>query len=431
MTGILQVVLWTSAGALIATYIGYPVVLFILSRSIRRSPPASAAEPDSVTLVIAARDEEAVIGEKLRSCLEQNYPQDKLEIIVVSDGSTDGTIDSVEKLKSDRVRVMALPSAAGKAAALNEAMSAVTTDIAVLSDARQALDPNAVSRLMRWFPDSRIGAVSGDLRFGGEPTKGVERAAAIYWSYEREIRDSEARLDSCIGATGALYAIRAELWRPLPPGLILDDMYTPLQIALQGYRIHYETEAAASDWYPVSADVEFKRRVRTLSGNYQLLEALPELLIPWRNRLWTQFLLHKLGRLASPLFLFLIFVASAFIPGTLYKFLFASQTFAWIAGVGIRSEWLPEFLKRPHGLLRTFALFQVAAAVAFWKFVRRDYDVWRPGTTLMQPGVGINEPEHSGTSGAGSDLSESRSIIQTAIEQDVDMGEPERRRARS
>ena len=393
MTGVLLAVFWTSAAALAATYVGYPAVVFLLSRFVRRSVPSDEGRSKpAVTLIIAARDEEGVIGQKVRTCLEQDYPEDRLEILVVSDGSTDGTIDAVERLGSPRIRVMGLPSAAGKATALNEAMSTVGTEFVVLSDARQALEPDAVSRLMRWFPDPRVGAVSGDLHFAGRPDRGVERAMAIYWGYEREIRDSESRLDSCIGATGALYAIRSRLWKPLPAGLILDDVFTPMQIALQGYRVQYETQAAATDRFSTSPGVEFRRRVRTLSGNYQLLGALPDLLVPWRNRLWIQFMFHKIGRLASPLFLFLMFIASAFIPGLPYKLLFGAQAFVWITGLGIRSEWLPAWLRRPHGVLRTFALSQVAAATAFWKFLRNDYDVWRPGTTLMQTVPVVAEP---------------------------------------
>jgi cellulose synthase/poly-beta-1,6-N-acetylglucosamine synthase-like glycosyltransferase len=385
MTGVLVAVFWTSAAVLGATYFGYPLVVFLLSRFVRRSTFATDGMQEPVTLIIAARDEEEVIGQKLRTCLDQDYPEDLLKIIVVSDGSTDGTIDAVKKLGSPRISIIAVPSAAGKASALNEAMSSADTEIVVMSDARQALDPYAVSRLVRWFSDERFGAVSGDLHFPSRPERGIERAAAMYWSYERRIRESEARIDSCIGATGALYAIRRALWKPLPSGLILDDMFTPMQIALQGYRVQYETEAAATDRLPISPGQEFRRRVRTLSGNYQLVEAMPELLIPWRNRLWIQFMFHKIGRLVSPLALFLTFVASAFIPGKLYSVLFAAQVFVWIGGLGLRSEWLPPFLRRPHGVLRTFALFQVAAAVAFWRFVRHDYDVWRPGTTLIQP----------------------------------------------
>jgi biofilm PGA synthesis N-glycosyltransferase PgaC len=422
MTGVLLAVFWTSAGALAAIYVGYPVVVFLLSRFVRRSVPSDEGlSKPAVTLIIAARDEEEVIGQKVRTCLEQDYPEDRLEILVVSDGSTDGTIDAVEQLGSPRIRVMGLPSAAGKATALNEAMSTVGTEFVVLSDARQALEPDAVSRLMRWFPDPRIGAVSGDLHFAGRPDRGVERAMATYWSYEREIRDSESRLDSCIGATGALYAIRSRLWKPLPAGLILDDVFTPMQIALQGYRVQYETGAAATDRFSASPGMEFRRRVRTLSGNYQLLGALPDLLIPWRNRLWVQFMFHKIGRLASPLFLLLMFVASAFIPGLPYKLLFGAQAFVWITGLGIRSEWLPAWLRRPHGVLRTFALSQVAAATAFWKFLRNDYDVWRPGTTLMQTVPVVAEP---GSEGHGLKVAAPESIAKEAAE-------PDRKRAQS
>jgi cellulose synthase/poly-beta-1,6-N-acetylglucosamine synthase-like glycosyltransferase len=392
MTGIFVAVFWTSAAVLGATYVGYPLVVYLLSRFRRRSTPATDGMSEPVTLIIAARDEEEVIGPKLRSCLEQDYPESLLKLIVVSDGSTDGTVDVVRELDSPRISLMIIPSAAGKANALNIAMSSADTDIVVMSDARQALNPHAVSRLVRWFSDQRFGAVSGDLHFPSRPEGGVGRAAAMYWSYERRIRDSEARIDSCIGATGALYAIRRSLWKPLPSGLILDDMFTPMQIALRGSRIQYETEAAATDLLPVSPDQEFRRRVRTLSGNYQLLGTMPELLIPWKNRLWIQFMFHKIGRLVSPLALILVFVASAFIPGKPYSALFAAQAFVWLAGLGIRSEWLPRFLQKPHGVLRTFTLFQVAAAVAFWKFVRHDYDVWRPGTTLMQPESVVLEP---------------------------------------
>ncbi len=387
MTGVLLGVFWTSAGVLLATYLRYPAIVFALSRLARRVPSVDERAHRRVTLIIAARDEEDVIGPKLRSCLDQDYPADQLDILVVSDGSTDGTVDACRGLRSPRVRVLALPAAMGKASALNEAMSTIDSEFIVMSDARQPLEPRAVSRLMRWFSDPRIGAVSGDLRFASRPDRGVERATAFYRGYERGIRVSEARLDSCVGATGALYAFRAGLWKPLPSGLILDDVCTPMQIALQGYRIWYETEAKATDQFPDSPASEFKRRMRTLAGNYQLLTEMPELLVPWRNRLWIQFMFHKVGRLVSPLALFLIFVTSAVIPGVFFKALFGVQALVWILGLGIDARWLPPALRKPHGVLRTFALYQVAAGVAFWKFVRDDYDVWRPGTALVQSEV--------------------------------------------
>lgn len=372
---------WTSAVLLAATYVGYPALMAVIGR---RTDPArdeggstdGGAEPVRTTIVIAARNEEAVIGAKLASCLSQDYPPAVLDVVVVSDGSTDATAAVVRSVDSPRIRFVELEQPVGKAVALNRGMAEVSSSIVVLTDARQALDPSAVRRLVTRLADPAIGAVSGDLVYDRDDETGMRRALHRYWDYEKLIRLGESRIHSCVGATGALYAIRRELWSDLPADTLLDDVYTPMQIVLGGHRVVFDPEARAADEASEGDEREYWRRVRTLTGNYQLLIALPGILNPFRNPIFVQFAFHKLGRLASPLLLVGALLGAAFADGPLYAVAFWGQAGFWalaflayLSGSNLR-------FARPMALPYAFAVTQSAALFAFVNFLRRDWNVW-------------------------------------------------------
>jgi poly-beta-1,6-N-acetyl-D-glucosamine synthase len=299
---------WISAAAILYTYIGYPFVVWMVAR-LRNRKISKVATTPRVTVVVACHNEAQNIEARLNNLLASDYPAHLLKIVVVSDGSRDETVRLARRGQTDRLRVIAHPHHVGKAAALSLAVNHAEGEIIVFADARQRFETDAIRELVASFSDPRVGAVSGELMLD-DGSSGVSEGVGLYWKYEKFIRKSESLAGSVIGATGAIYAIRRELWEPLPPGTILDDVYTPMRIALCGHRVVFEERALAHDRPAESARREFARKVRTLAGNYQLCQLMPRLLAP-TNWLLFQFFSHKLMRLAAPIMFLLMFGASA------------------------------------------------------------------------------------------------------------------------
>ncbi len=320
---------WISAFVAAYVYVGYPLVLAAWAplgrrararaRRRRTGPPPSAAMP-AVSIVVAARNEAAALPARIENLLSLDYPADRLEIIVVSDGSTDGT-GAVLAACGDRVRAISLPRV-GKAVALNEGVRAARHDVVVFADARQRFAPDALRHLVERLADPGVGAVSGELVIDAERDAAaaagspVGEGVGLYWRYEKWIRKRESDVRSVVGATGAIYAIRRTLWRALPEGTILDDVLTPMRIALGGHRVVFEPRAIAFDTASRDAATEQRRKVRTLAGNYQLVRLEPRLLSPWHNPVFVQFVSHKIGRLVVPYALVALLVSSAALAST-------------------------------------------------------------------------------------------------------------------
>ena len=374
------VLFWLSFAGLLATYVAFPVLMALIGRLGRTQQAGELSDPPSVTVVIAAKDESPVIAAKVQSCLDQAYPADRLRVLVASDGSTDETAVEARRFDDGRVSVLELQSSNGKATALNAAMAHVQDEVVVLTDARQILHPEATRRLVMRLEDPEVGAVSGDLRYDRGDESGMRRALHRYWDYETGIRLGESRIHSCVGATGALYAIRRELWEDLPPDTLLDDVYTPMRIVLTGRRVVFEPRAWALDTASTGDDREYSRRVRTLTGNYQLLLSLPAVLNPLRNPIWLQFVFHKLGRLFSPLMLLGLMIGAMLARGIVYDVAFWLQaafwTFAFSTYASRSKLRFAPLLALPYA----FAVTQGAALRAFLHFLRRDWNVWSKNT---------------------------------------------------
>lgn len=369
-----EALFWLSLVTIAIVYVGYPGLMALLgSRTI--DPPPGGGSP-TVGVAIAAHNEEEVITRKIQSCLEQDYPREKLTVVVVSDGSTDQTVARARSQASERVRVIDLSENVGKAMALNAAIDRIGGEVVILTDARQPLQPDAVRHLVAHFRNPAVGCVSGDLRYERHGETGMQRALHRYWDYEKNIRLGESRVHSCVGATGALYGIRRYLWRHLPPGLLLDDVFTPMQIVLSGYRTIFEPRAWAADIASSDDDFEYQRRVRTLTGNYQLLVELPAVLNPLRNPIWLQYVIHKLGRLATPFLLLGLLVGAALATGPFYGTVFALQVVFWglVGLLGMRRSRLrfARFFALPYA----FAITQAAAMHALLHSVRGNWRVW-------------------------------------------------------
>lgn len=290
------IIFWASIVLLGYTFAGYQWVIALAARCRRRTEAPAGPAPEGVAVVLAACDEEARIGARVKNLRESRCP---VEVVVCSDGSRDGT---VEEARAAGARVLEFAGRRGKAACLVDAIATVDKQIVVLTDARQVFTPDTIPRLARHFADPCIGAVSGILRIG-DPTTSAGAGVNTYWKLETQIRQAESEFDSCVGCTGAVYAIRRSLFRPIPPDTILDDVVIPMQAALAGSRVVYDSTAEAFDPQPLDPGAETRRKTRTLAGNYQMLMRYPGWLLPWRNRLAWQLISHKYLRLGGPFFL--------------------------------------------------------------------------------------------------------------------------------
>ena len=356
-------VFWLSCAVVGYVYVGYPLLLAAWARvwpqrineggreGGPKGPPLRTPTP-GVSIVIAARNEGRRLPGRLRNLFQQNYPPDRVQIIVVSDGSTDDTMEQLAAFPG--VEALAVP-AGGKARALNAGVRRARFDLLVFADARQTFARDALLELTRPFGDPRVGAVTGELLLDSESGRRTARAdrrivdacygfdrrmgserrspngstiadgVGLYWRFEKQLRRLESTVASTLGATGAIYALRRSLWKPLPADTILDDVLAPMRAVLAGYRIVFNPRAQAFDRTAADAQTESRRKVRTLAGNYQILWLEPRLLLPWRNRVWIHYLSHKVGRLIVPYALMTLLVASMAL---------ADRSFVYAAALG-------------------------------------------------------------------------------------------------
>jgi cellulose synthase/poly-beta-1,6-N-acetylglucosamine synthase-like glycosyltransferase len=338
---------WTSAALLAYTFLGYQFVIRLLAGFRRRTAAAATCHPERAAVLIVAHNEESRIRARVENLRASALDFD---IAVCSDGSTDGT---AALARCAGARVFEFPIRRGKAACLSEVIPLLDPAIVILADARQQFTPETIPRLVRHFADPAIGAVSGILRIG---RAGTSAGAGInaYWKMETAVRQSESDFDSCVGCTGAVYAIRRPLFQPIAPDTILDDVVIPMQIALTGHRVIYDSEAEAFDPQPLDPRAEARRKARTLAGNFQMLLRHPAWLLPWRNRLAFQLISHKYLRLAGPVLLICALASSACLSHSpLYRACLGTQVVLYLlAAAGLALPSLrPRLFSIPAGFL--------------------------------------------------------------------------------
>ncbi|HEX5498699.1 MAG TPA: glycosyltransferase family 2 protein, partial [Thermomicrobiales bacterium] len=292
MSHALQTLFWLSFGVTAYAYAGYPALIWLCARRFGRvetPPEADQNELPTITLLVAAHNEQAVIGERLENALALDYPRGRLAIVVASDGSDDRTAEIVSSFADRGVRLLDFQANRGKSATLNAAWGELTSDLVLLSDANTAIEPQAPKKLARWFRSPEVGAVCGRLVLVDRATgKNVD---GLYWRYETFLKRCEARLGALLGANGAIYAIRRESFTPIPTETIVDDFVIPLLARLtSGCRLVYDAEAAAYEETPERIGDEFRRRVRIGAGGFQSLAILWPLLSPRQGWLAFSFL---------------------------------------------------------------------------------------------------------------------------------------------
>ncbi|HKW98477.1 MAG TPA: glycosyltransferase family 2 protein [Bryobacteraceae bacterium] len=365
-----EALFWFSAACIFYTYFGYPLLVLLWPR--KREVVRRPIHPN-ISIVVAARDEQARIDGKIEHLLALPYPAERRQIIVVSDGSTDRTAERLQAWAVHTgVQTFHYADHRGKAFALQLGAAHATGEIIVFTDVRQKLHPDSLERLLENFADPEVGCVSGELRFTTEAHPGLK--TTVYWKYERWLRRQESLIGSCMGATGAFYGIRRELFRPMPEGLLLDDVYTPLQIALRGWRVVHEPRAVVFDVEAAGERQEFHRKVRTLTGNYQLLQYLPELW-SWRA-VSLQFFSHKGMRLIVPAWLLIAAVSNCFLAGRFYRTVLLAQGVFYLAAV-LGAVFPTKRMSQLAGIPHAFVMLNGAALLATIRFLSGRIPAWK------------------------------------------------------
>jgi cellulose synthase/poly-beta-1,6-N-acetylglucosamine synthase-like glycosyltransferase len=343
-----KLLFWVSTGFVLYVYIGYPILLWGLQLFFRSSAHIQAVEP-SVSLLVTAYNEAKVVGEKMRNSLALDYPADKLEVVIASDGSKDATAEIVRSFaaREPRIRLLDFENNRGKMQVLNDAVKELRGEIVAFSDASSMLATDSVRTLVRSFSDPRVGAASGVYRLLKKDQAAMGSQEDLYWQYETFLKVQEARLGAFTGAHGSLYAIRRELY-PFPSADTINDDFTiPMRILERGYRVAYEPAAVA---YEEAYEMEgFSRRVRITAGNIEQLREIKSLLWPPRPFVLFCLLSHKAARLLVPIFMIVALAANLGLRGQYpYNWLLLGQgIFYGLAALGAIMSLNPKVLRLP------------------------------------------------------------------------------------
>jgi len=369
---------------------GYPLLLDWMARR-ANNPVHKDDKLRTVSFVIAVYNGEKFLERKLKSILSLNYPRELMDILVVSDGSTDRTDEIARSFANQGVRFMPVPHG-GKAAALNAAVPLVSGEILVLNDVRQTLDPDCLRNIIACFGDPKVGSVSPKtIIVQGDSHE--EATTSAYWRYEDWIRQRHTRIDSTFGYSGAFAAVRRSLWTPLPPGTLLDDVYVPLKAFFQGYRILYEPTATMYD-FPTVLQSEFRRKVRLQAGLYQMLKIMPELLSS-RNRMRLHFLSAKYGRIVVPYCMIALALATIGLP----PFWRALATWGQVLFYGLAAidPFVPDRfpLKKLTSLVRTFVVLMAASLAAVRVYFVSPTSLWKEASYRSATGQQMPQPSES------------------------------------
>ena len=373
-------VFWLSVAAVVYVYVGYPALLYIVSRVWSR-PARKAAITPPVTMIIAAYNEQDAIAAKLENTLALDYPPDKLEIIVASDGSTDGTNRIVRARFGERVKLLDLPRA-GKTSGQNRAAEVATGEILVFSDATTMYDRGAIAAMVANYADPTVGSVGGDVRYVTPEQAVASKGRQLYWNYEAAIRRWESQIFTVIGATGCIYSIRRHLYTPLDPAAI-SDFVQPAKALLKGFRSVVEDDATC--WEVAESKQlgdELRRRARVVLRGLRGVGYMPEVLHPVRHPfLCFQILSHRLLRWGVPFFMIAALVANFFIlDHTLYRVTLGLQLALY--GSALAALLLDRFRIRPPGLFVPlyFCLVNLAPVLAVWSLLKGEKKVvWETG----------------------------------------------------
>lgn len=370
---------WISVCILFYTYLGYGLLLLLVSLLRRPRRKVDEAFLPEVTFVVPAYNEVAILSAKIENSLALDYPAHKIKWLFVTDGSTDGS-DAIVK-RYTALQHLHLPQRRGKAAALNRAMQTVTTPIVIFSDANTFLHPGSVRQLVKNYADERVGGISGEKRVANPVASAVGFGERLYWRYESLLKKANSDFYTIVGAAGELFSIRTHLFQPVEEDTILDDFVISARICLAGYRFLYEEGAVATESSSASISEERKRKIRISAGCYQALVRCTALLNPFGSvRLAFQYLSYRVLRwTVCPLLLPLVLLANLLLvvrgAGWMYNVFMGVQLLMYLmAALGkllVQRAGTPGFFLVPY-----YFLFMIGSQyVGFIRFIGKKQSV--------------------------------------------------------
>ena len=365
-----EIVFWFAVGLIAFTYVGYSLVILVLSRLVHNPVARGPVEP-TVTYLITAYNEEKNIARKLEQVLALDYPRDKLQILVASDGSTDRTDEIVKGFEGHGVKLIRVEGRVGKTATQNQAVRQVSGDVIIFSDATTRYEQSAIRNIVRNYADSTVGAVSGRYEYCNPTGAAIGTGSILFWKYENLIKTLQTNIKTITGCCGCIYSVRRSAYTPLPADII-SDLVEPLKVLEKGYRIVFEPEAIAFEETTEKTREEFRMRVRVITRGMRGLLYMKALFNPFRHGFVAfQLLSHKVLRWFVPEFLAIALVSNVFLLGdTFYNMTMAAQLgFYTLALIGLVVE-KRNVLAKPLTIPLYFMTVNLAAVVA-------KYQVWK------------------------------------------------------
>ena len=346
------IVFWASIGLILYAYVLYAFCLAAARRVIPIRVHQKGTQLPSVSIVIAAFNEEQSIRQRVENCLALDYPKDRLEIIVASDGSSDGTNKILSNVKSDLVRPLLFENRAGKVNVLNRAVPQAQNEILIFSDATSQFEPDILRKFVRHFADDSVGCVCGNVQFVNADGSRTAELEGPYWKLETFLRNREGERGCTLGATGAAFALRRKLWQACPSNAIVEDFIIPMRVLQQGYRVYFDPEALVVEEAASQVNEEFERRRRIGAGALQSFLFLLPMINPLRGFPAIAFISHKVLRWATPLLMITGLAANAALAleSSFYQALFIPHfLFYSLASIGA-------LLARSNRVMRVFSL---------------------------------------------------------------------------
>lgn len=368
---------WAALGLVGFAYVGYPATMAFWAWLLPRPLRLGSSHTPSIDVLMVVHDGAAWVIAKQANLLGLDYPSQQLRVNIVCDGCSDDTESLLRAAADPRVRVFAFSERRGKSACIGSVLPLLDRELVLFTDVRQRLDPGAARALASVFADPTVGAASGELVL--EDATGFGKGIDAYWRYEKLIRRIESASGSLVGATGALYAARRMALPQVPPGLVLDDMWIPLRVAVNGLRVVFVPSALAYDHAAVDVQAEQNRKRRTLAGNFQLLHWWPQLGIPGAHPLTLRLWGHKWLRLLAPWLLLIVLASSALLAlsSAFFAVLLAAQLGAY-ALVALGRLVPTSMALAPVRLACAFFSLNLSAAQALLDYMRnRDGHLWQ------------------------------------------------------